>query len=86
MRKGLIVLVAAASFACGAWLSPSFTARAQESTTSPIYIRSGQTIEAIVSTGWNCTAEKVSGNWVRCKGGTWRNIETGVGLRIRPVD
>jgi hypothetical protein len=86
MRKALMVALAAASFGLGAWLSPALTARSQVGD-FPVTLQRGQRVVVLQPASSTCDIEQIatlSGQWVQCSGGYWRNLATGAAFHIEP--
>jgi len=81
MGKGLAVGLAVVSFALGAWLSPR--TMAQSGPNPPVSIERGQVVHLLPPELATCKVTSKWNDWVQCEGGTWRNVHTAAGFRIR---
>ena len=84
MRKSVAVALALMSFGLGGLLSAKLTARAPEGD-FPIMLTQGQRVTVAPAGASGCVIERVASehsHWVECLGGEWRNLATGIAVRI----
>ena len=84
MRRGFAFGLAVVSFGLGAWLSPAITAQDKDSYI-PVRPERGQQVIFLAPGSTTCEVERVgnvSGHWVMCKDGTWRNLINGSGYSV----